>query len=102
MPNYAGQGVSALEAMSMGKPVIGYETGTIIIADGTDGFLVQKGDIKGLAEKILLLIKDPSLRKVMGENARRKVLSQYDISLCARRILVLYSSLIQRELLRKS
>jgi glycosyltransferase involved in cell wall biosynthesis len=102
MPNYAGQGVSALEAMSMGKPVIGYETGTIIIADGTDGFLVQKGDIKGLAEKILLLIKDPSLRKVMGENARRKVLSQYDISLCARRILVLYSSLIRRELLRKS
>jgi glycosyltransferase involved in cell wall biosynthesis len=101
IPSYAGQGISALEAMAMGKPVVGYKTGTIRIADGIDGFLVQKGDIKGLAEKILFLIKDPSLRKTMGENARRKVLSQYDISLCAGRILDLYSSVTRRQLLRK-
>jgi len=96
IPSYAGQGISALEAMGMGKPVVGYETGTIRISNGIDGFLVQKGDIKGLAEKILLLIKDPTLRKTMGDNARRKVLSQYDINLCASRILDLYSSMIRQ------
>lgn len=97
IPSYAGQGISALEAMAAGKPVIGYKTGTIRITDGIDGFLVQKGDIRGLAEKILLLIKDSSLRCVMGNNARIKV-SQYDISLCASRILGLYKKCAERRM----
>jgi glycosyltransferase involved in cell wall biosynthesis len=94
IPSYAGQGVSALEAMSSGKPVIGYNTGTIRITDGVDGFLVEKGNIEELAEKILLLIRNPTLRRNMGENARRKVVSQYDITTCARRILSTYYLLL--------
>jgi glycosyltransferase involved in cell wall biosynthesis len=101
IPSYAGQGISALEAMATGKPVVGYKTGTIRITDGIDGFLVQKGDVKGLAEKILLLVKDSSLRKIMGDNARSKVASLYDIKLCANRILGLYSSIIKRRVLEE-
>jgi glycosyltransferase involved in cell wall biosynthesis len=101
IPSYAGQGISALEAMAAGKPVVGYKTGTIRIADGIDGFLVQKGDIRELAEKILLLIEDSSLRCVMGNNARIKVISQYDIRLCASRILSLYNSVIKHQLKRE-
>jgi glycosyltransferase involved in cell wall biosynthesis len=96
MPCYAGQGVSVLEAMASGRPVIGYRKGTIKIEDNRDGFLVDAGDIEGLAEKILVLIRDPDLRRAMGENARRRILSQFDIAICAKRMLAIYEMLLGR------
>lgn len=96
--SYAGQGVSALEAMASGKPVVGYKTGIIAIIDGVDGFLAKEGDVKELAEKILILIRNPDLRKAMGESAREKVLSQHSIAACANRILEIYFSVLKNNL----
>jgi glycosyltransferase involved in cell wall biosynthesis len=93
-PSYAGQGVSTLEAMASGKPVVGYKIGTIRIEDDITGFLVPKGDIEKLAEKLTILVKDQNLRKAMGENARRKVQLQYDIALCAQRIMRVYQKIL--------
>jgi len=96
MPCYAGQGVSVLEAMASGKPVIGYRGGIIKIEDYKDGFLVDAGNVEELAEKILILIRDSELRRTMGENARRKALSQFDITISAKKILTIYQELLNK------
>lgn len=61
-----------VEAMKLGKPVIGAASGGTIelIRDGWNGFLYQLGDPGDLAAKIELLHNDRARLQQMGENAR--------------------------------
>ncbi len=70
-----GFGVVFLEAMMFGKPVIGGNHGGTpdVVVDGVTGFLVEHGDVEGLADKIVRLLQDEDLRKQMGEAGRRRV-----------------------------
>jgi glycosyltransferase involved in cell wall biosynthesis len=68
-----------LEAKSCGLPVIAYdcpEGPREIVNDGVDGFLIENGNVKDMAKKVLTLINDIDLRKTMGLNARNS-LSKY-------------------------
>jgi glycosyltransferase involved in cell wall biosynthesis len=66
------------EAMNEGLPVIGWNTGNLrnLIDDGTEGFIVERGDIEGLAAAIKRLAQDDELRGQMGEAARRRASSR--------------------------
>lgn len=68
-----GFGLTVTEGMWKGKPVIGGRTGGIKyqILDGETGFLVSS--VSEAAEKILYLIKNPQIRKSMGERAKEHV-----------------------------
>jgi len=61
----------AVEAMSRGKPVIGSDVGGIpeVVKDGETGFLVRSANPFDLAEKVLLLVERPDLRREIGERA---------------------------------
>jgi glycosyltransferase involved in cell wall biosynthesis len=74
-----GFGRAVLEAMALGKPVVASKVGGLreIIKDGEDGFLVEPGDIQGLAEKISRLLRDKPLRGIFGRASREKVFSDY-------------------------
>lgn len=71
---------SVIEAMAMGLPVISTTSGAIteIVDDGVDGLLVRPGDADTLAAAIERLLRDPRLRRSLGEAARRKVLERFD------------------------
>lgn len=72
---FEGFGLVLVEAMSCGLPCVSFacQCGPRdIISDGKDGFLVQDGDIGGLANRISELIADNSRRQQMGEMAREK------------------------------
>lgn len=61
-----------LEAVSNGLPLVSFdcECGPAeIIEDGKNGFLVPVGDIKELAEKMIILIRNQELRKKMGKES---------------------------------
>ena len=78
---FEGFGLVLIEAMACGVPVIAFdcENGPrSIITDGENGFLIPLFDIKLLAEKVILLMKDHELRYKMGKNAQ-KAASLYDI-----------------------
>lgn len=92
-PCHLGQGVSALEAMSSGKPVVGYDVGDVKVRNGVEGLLARPADVGDLARKLILLLSEHELRGEMGRRAREGVLSRYSISAYAERNLAVYESL---------
>ena len=64
-----------LEAMSFGLPVISTKVGGIsrVIEDNISGIIIDIGDQKRMAEKILLLYKNKKIRQELGDAARRRI-----------------------------
>jgi glycosyltransferase involved in cell wall biosynthesis len=67
--------VGVLEAMALGRPVIGGDSGGTpeIIVDGVNGLLVSFGDAQSLAAAVRELLADPARAASMGQAARRSV-----------------------------
>jgi len=64
-----------VEAMACERPVVATKVGGIpeAVADGKSGILVERGDVKALANAIALLAEDPTRRAVMGAAGRQIV-----------------------------
>lgn len=70
-----------LEAMAMGVPVVSTAVSGIpeAIDDGRSGFLAQPGDAAALAERIALLLGDPSLADRIAREGRARVEEAFDL-----------------------
>jgi len=68
-------GLVNIEAMAMGRPVVGFAHGALpeIVADGETGVLVPPGDEGALAEAIVHILRNPSRSTMMGRAARERV-----------------------------
>ncbi|HUJ11584.1 MAG TPA: glycosyltransferase family 4 protein [Verrucomicrobiae bacterium] len=68
-----------LEALQAGLPVVSTRRGSIpeIIEDGVNGLLVEEQNPRDLADKLLQLINDPSLREQMARANREKFVKFY-------------------------
>ena len=74
--NYEGFGMVLVEAMSCGVPAVAFDCQCgprDIVRHGERGLVVKNGDIDGLAEAMMTLMKDDELRKRMGEEAKKVV-----------------------------
>ena len=81
MPTYADAfGIVFIEAMASGLPVIASKLTqtTEIVREGETGFLITPGDRQELANKLQLLIDNPSLGRQMGKRARQIVEERFD------------------------
>src|SRR5258708_36828284 len=56
------------EAMAYGKPIVATRVGGIpeLVSDSKTGFLLDRGDVSGAAEKIIQLAENEEMRKRMG------------------------------------
>ena len=87
-----GAGWAIAEAMSFARPVIGTRVGAIpeMIENGRTGFLVERGDYQGIAERLLHLLADPELCRNLGIGARRMAEERLDLRVNVARLLELY------------
>jgi phosphatidylinositol alpha-mannosyltransferase len=91
-------GIVLLEAMAAGKPIVaadipGYRS---VLDDGQEGFMVEPQNERAFADAILNLLRNPSLRREMGERGRRKA-ARYDWPIIAGQILELYEQLLRQK-----
>ncbi len=75
-----GFGVSCAEAASTALPVVGTRSGGILdqVIHGRTGLLVSEHDTDAMAEAIVTLAKDPTLRRRMGRAGRERMKSHFD------------------------
>jgi len=88
-------GFVLLEAMAMGKPIVasnieGYAS---VVTDGVEGRLVPPRDKGRLAQAIIALIADESLRQQMGARGRLRA-QDYSWERVAQRVLEYYSGVL--------
>ncbi len=93
---YENCSMSVLEAMALGKPVIGSRIGGIPeqVEDGETGFLFEMGNAHELAEKILRLWSDKNLQIKMGKAAREKLEKEYSLESHCNGLLDMYSQML--------
>jgi len=74
-----GLGLALMEAMASGLAVVGSDVGGIktLIADGSNGLLVKPADPKDLGAAITSLLKNKEKRKVLGENAKKFISTNF-------------------------
>jgi glycosyltransferase involved in cell wall biosynthesis len=95
-PWYEPFGLTPLEAMACGVPVIGSAVGGIkyTIADGTTGLLVPPRDSHMLANRLRQLLTRRELRLRMGEAGLQRVQNEFTWPATAARVASLYEELL--------
>jgi glycosyltransferase involved in cell wall biosynthesis len=81
------------EAMAHGKPIVATKVGGIpeLVTEGLSGFLVQRNDTAGAAEKLMRLVQDSELRREMGEAGRKLVAGKFDLKTNVAQLIALYN-----------
>lgn len=93
MPSrYETFGLSVLEAMAAGLPVVAANTGALpeLVENRITGILTPPGDALSMAAGILELLENPDLRKKMGEAGRQRALECFDLKRAMDQTISLY------------
>jgi N-acetyl-alpha-D-glucosaminyl L-malate synthase BshA len=87
-------GLAALEAMSMGVPVIATNAEGLpeLIRDGETGYLVPVGDVVRMARRAVEVLSSPGRHAALSQASRRLVLERYD----ATRVIPMYEAFYAR------
>ncbi|HET8945778.1 MAG TPA: glycosyltransferase [Candidatus Polarisedimenticolia bacterium] len=93
-----GLGLSVLEGMDAGLPVVASRTGglTEVVEDGVTGQLVPEGDAGALAAAIASLLADPHRARAWGEAGRRRVEREFRAAAMTSRIEAEYDAVLEQ------
>ncbi len=73
-------GLTGIEAMSAGIPVVGFNVGGITewLKNGVNGIVVKAGDVKAFAGAIDKLLKNPEMAAVYGKAGQQQIAARYN------------------------
>lgn len=74
-------GLVFAEAMAMERPVVALDNGGTreVVDHGRNGLLSEQGDLDALSVNLRTLLSDEDLRRRMGQDGRRRVLTDFQI-----------------------
>jgi L-malate glycosyltransferase len=89
-------GVSAVEAQACGVPIVATNVGGLpeVVLDGETGCLIPSQDPEALADKLLYLYTNPSIRENLGIKGREHVSNHYNWLDNSKRMIELYNEII--------
>jgi glycosyltransferase involved in cell wall biosynthesis len=95
-PWYEPFGITPVEAMACGTPVIGANVGGIkdTVRHGETGLLVPPKDPDALADALAAVLGDPARRAAMGRAARRRAVRHYTWATVADRVADVYRGVL--------
>ena len=99
LPSLAeGLPLTIIEAMGCGIPVVASDVdgNPEVIDDGVTGFIVTPKDVSALTEKVLLLLKNESMRLEMGKRGRERALFHFNLATYGKKIEALYSKVLDK------
>ena len=84
------------QGLISGKPVVSYDVGGAreVVIPGETGFLLPRDSIQPLSEALKELVKDPELRRRMGETGRARFQDQFRHQTMSRRIREVYEEVL--------
>jgi rhamnosyl/mannosyltransferase len=91
-------GLVQLEAMHLGKPVVGTRLGTgveFVNIDGETGVLVAPRDAIALRAALQRLIGDPALRQRLGAAGKARIASTFSVEQMVRATLEVYRAILR-------
>jgi glycosyltransferase involved in cell wall biosynthesis len=90
-------GLSCIEAMASGTPVVASSLGGLpeVVDHSVTGFLVEPGNSSELRERLAQILGDRRLAERLGRNARERFLEKFTWEACAERCLSAYSELAE-------
>lgn len=93
---WEGFGLSVLEAMAVGKPVIATHISALpeIVEDTVTGLLVSPKNVDALADKILTLASNPLMIKQMGEKGRERCETHFSVERMVQATRTLYDEVL--------
>ena len=91
-----GQGITLLEAQATAKPVIAFDVGAVseVVVNKKTGLLTKPNSYE-LANAILSLLSDRSLREKMGKCGRKFVCNNFSWDSCAQKMLHVYHEALE-------
>ncbi|MFW5972955.1 MAG: glycosyltransferase, partial [Bacteroidota bacterium] len=95
-PWYEPFGITPLESMACGTPVIGSRVGGIqySVLDGVTGYLVPPNDAQALAQRLETIFSDPALRRTLGRKAIERANAKFTWEGVTRQIVALYEGVL--------
>ncbi len=89
--------VTLLEAMLLGKPVVGTRVGGVpeVVKDQVTGFLVSSGDAAAFAERLLYLFRHPDEARKMGGRGHTWVKENFSLQVMVDRIEAIYAEVLK-------
>ena len=94
--NWEGFPLSILEAMRAGLPVVASSVGGVgeSVRDGETGYLVPRGDVEVLRDRIGRLLTSAELRSRLGANARTLYEQRFTLGHCVAGTLAVYRDVL--------
>ncbi|MDZ7824291.1 MAG: glycosyltransferase family 4 protein [Ahrensia sp.] len=94
---WEGFGLTPLEAMSCGVPVIATNVGAFdeLIIEGSTGYILENFEASIMAEQAIIMMRDDTLRQKMSLGCRQHIVSKFSLSREVEQLNSVYRQVLQ-------